>query len=156
MPQMPESLHTALIERSPAFHGVESTGLLRGADRLGAFASLACALHCASWPILLVLLPTLGGTFLGSESFERGFVLGATVLALSTLAWGYARHRNASALLLLLPGLALVWFGSFGPFHHQLLPHAALMSVGGLCIAAAHLRNLRLARPHRHDSSCRH
>ena len=28
---------------------------------------------------------------------------------------------------LLAPGLGLLWFGSFGPLHHELVPHAVLM-----------------------------
>lgn len=127
------------------------------ADRLGATASMLCAIHCASWPVLLAILPALGATFLASEWLERSFVIFATLLALSSLSAGFRRHRRWGALALLAPGLGLIWFGSFGPLHHALIPHAVLMTAGGLFVAVAHLRNLRLAsNVHRHGPDCRH
>lgn len=144
------------IARPVPLAQVEAARALRGADRLGAFASFVCALHCASWPLLLVLLPGIGGTFLGSELLERGFVVGATALALMTLWSGWRRHGRLEAAAALLPGLALIWVGSFGPWHHDVIPHAVLMTLGGLCVASAHLLNLRLQRAHRHGPECRH
>jgi hypothetical protein len=127
------------------------------ADRVGALASFLCAIHCASWPFLLALLPAIGATILASEWIERGFVVFATVLALASLLSAYRHHRRLDALALLGPGLGLIWFGSFGPWHHDLIPHAVLMTLGGLFIAFAHLRNLRLAAPgHRHGPHCQH
>ncbi len=134
-----------------------SGGLRERADRVGAFASFVCAVHCASWPFLLALLPAVGVSFLASEWLERGFVVFATVLALTSLVSGFRRHHRRGALALLAPGLGLLWFGSFGPYHHDLIPHAVLMTAGGLFVAAAHLRNLKLAgQAHRHGPDCRH
>ena len=129
---------------------------LRPADRIGAAASFLCALHCASWPMLLAALPALGATVLASELLERGFVVLATVLAVSSLLLGFRRHARIGALALLAPGLFLIWFGSFGPYHHDLIPHAVLMTLGGLFVAAAHLRNQRLLSVHRHGPDCSH
>lgn len=139
--------------------GAQSTvgGVRERADRVGAFASFLCAVHCASWPLLLALLPALGATFLASEWLERGFVVFATLLALASLLSAYRHHRRLEALTVLVPGLALIWFGSFGPWHHDLIPHAILMTCGGLFVAGAHLRNLGLASPgHQHGPQCAH
>lgn len=127
------------------------------ADRIGAIASTLCAVHCASWPFVLALLPALGSSFLASEWLERGFVLFATALVIGSLGLGYRQHRKAAAAALAAPGLGLIWFGSFGPLHHDVVPHAVLMTLGGLFIASAHLINLRLKRsPHVHGVDCRH
>lgn len=127
------------------------------ADRVGAVASFLCAVHCASWPLLLAILPAIGASVLASEWIERSFVVFATVLALASLLSAFRHHRRLDALALLAPGLGLIWFGSFGPWHHDLIPHAVLMTLGGLFIAFAHLRNLRLAVPgHRHGLHCQH
>ena len=130
--------------------------LIARADQVGSAASFVCAVHCASFPVLLAVLPALGVSFLASELLERSFVLFATVLALSSLIAGYRRHGSLKALQLLLPGLALIWFGSFGPLHHALIPHAVLMTLGGLLVAFSHLRNQRLSRRHVHGPACAH
>ena len=129
---------------------------LRIADRIGAGASLLCAIHCALLPIAVALLPTVGLGSTGQIGFEQGFALFATLLALATLVLGYRRHRTGAALLWLVPGLALVWFGAFGPLGHSGIGHAVVMSIGGTLVGAAHLINLRLARRHVHDGRCAH
>ena len=128
---------------------------LRLADRFGAAGSLMCAVHCALWPLLIAAVPTLGLSLAGEASFERGFTVFATLLAVATLAWGYRRHRTHAALLLLVPGLAAVWFGAFGPLGHQGAAHSIVMAFGGLLVGAAHLLNIRLAA-RAHADGCDH
>jgi hypothetical protein len=113
-------------------------------DRLGLFGSVLCALHCALLPVLIALLPTLG---LGGASlidFDQAFTVFATLLGLTTLSLGYRRHRAFHAWMVLIPGLALVWWGSFFGLHDHSLAHVGVMVAGGSAIAAAHLINLRL------------
>lgn len=128
-------------------------------DRLGATGSLVCAIHCALLPLLIALLPSLGIAIWLGEGFERGFVLFASLLGLSSMAWGYRRHRAVRALGLLLPGLMVLWFGVlYAPLHHALLPHAITMTMGGTLVGLAHLANLRLnhGHVHVHDATCVH
>lgn len=122
---------------------------LRNADRIGFAASFLCAIHCALVPVVLGLLPALGLKFGGWVDIDQAFVVFATLLGLTTLTVGYRRHRAFRAWMLLLPGLALVWAGSFTHLHDHTLAHAGIMTVGGLLLAGAHLLNLRLthARP---------
>jgi hypothetical protein len=133
-----------------------SPEVARRVDQVGAVASIACAIHCASWPLLLALIPSLGLTWLASESLEQGFVVFATLWALGSLLIGYRRHRAFRALTVLVPGLLLVWWSTFGPWHHEVVEHALGMTAGGTLIAMAHLINLRLAHGHVHDATCRH
>src|SRR5881394_1059811 len=79
------------------------------ADRIGATASFLCALHCAALPFLLAVLPTLGLGFLADHLFERIFIACASALALAVLIRGYRHHHDARALLLMAPGLILLW-----------------------------------------------
>lgn len=119
---------------------------LRKADRIGFAASLLCAVHCALLPLAVALLPTVGLGLGGWVDLDQAFVVFATVLGMATLALGYRRHRAFQAWAFLLPGLALVWAGSFTSLHDSHgLAHAAVMTVGGLALAGAHLMNLRLA-----------
>ncbi|HZH43400.1 MAG TPA: MerC domain-containing protein [Lysobacter sp.] len=121
-----------------------SPSALRKADRLGFAASVLCALHCAMLPVGLALLPSLGLGLGGWVDFDQAFVVFATLLAATTLTLGWRRHRRFHAWALLAPGLALVWVGAFSPLHNHTLTHVAIMTTGGLLLAAAHLVNLRL------------
>jgi hypothetical protein len=127
-------------------------------DRVGATGSLLCAIHCALLPVLIAVLPSLGiAAWLGQEGFEAGFVVFATLLGLFTLVSGYRKHRAVRALRLLLPGLAILWFGVlYPPLHHSLFPHAVAMTLGGTLVGLGHLANLRLTAIHVHDASCMH
>lgn len=113
-------------------------------DRVGVWASLACALHCALLPVVILLLPTLGLGLVGGLDVDQVFVVFATLLGVVTLTLGYRRHRDASAWALLLAGLVLVWISTFTSLHTHSLWHTGMMVVGGLLIAAAHLANIRL------------
>lgn len=126
-------------------------------DRLGAYGSLACAAHCALLPVVIALLPSLGLASLASDTFERGFVVFATLLGLFSVVWGYRRHRAVRALGLLVPGLALLWTGAlYPPLHESLLSHAVAMTTGGTLVALAHVANLRLNHRHVHSANCGH
>jgi hypothetical protein len=116
------------------------------ADRLGATASLLCAVHCAALPFVLALLPALGLGFLADHGFERGFITFATVLALWSIGSGYRRHRRPRAWLLLLPGLVLLWGGALVADEYGIAVHATLVAMGGLLLSGAHLANLQLTR----------
>ncbi|MDI9239137.1 MerC domain-containing protein [Lysobacter sp. LF1] len=126
-------------------------------DRIGAFGSLLCAIHCALLPLVIAVLPSLGvAAWLGS-GFEEAFVIFATGLGLFSLVWGYRRHRAVQALSLLVPGLTILWVGVlYTPLHESLVPHAIAMTFGGTLVGLAHLANLRLNHLHVHDATCVH
>ncbi len=126
-------------------------------DRLGAFGSLVCAVHCAAIPLVIALAPSLGIAGWLGGTFEVVFVIFATGLGLFSVVWGYRRHGAVRALGLLLPGLATLWLAiSYGPLHEALLPHAIAMTFGGTLVGLAHWANLRLNHGHVHDASCVH
>jgi hypothetical protein len=126
----------------------------RFADRIGGTASFLCAIHCALLPFVIAILPLVGLGFLADHAIERGFVVFACLLATTTLGLGFRRHRDASPLFLLLPGIALLASGVLVDFERASTLHAVLVSSGGTLLALAHWRNLRVG--HRHDANCRH
>src|SRR5574337_252690 len=134
----------ALPNESP--HAADGR-LTSAADRLGATASMLCAVHCAALPFLLAILPALGLGFLANHGFERGFIAFASVLALTMAVLGYRRHRTARAFALLAPGLLMLWIGGFAfDLGNATLWHSLFVVAGGTCVALAHVVNLRLAR----------
>ena len=126
-------------------------------DRIGATGALVCAVHCALLPVLIALLPTVGVSALLAPTLEVAFVLFATLFGLAVLAWSYRRHRTSLALVLLVPGLLVLWVGVlYPPLHHSVVPHALAMTLGGTLVGLAHIANLRLNRCHVHDAHCAH
>jgi hypothetical protein len=140
------------LRSAPADFSVQQHRLA-AADRIGATASLLCALHCAALPFVLAVLPTLGLGFLADHLFERIFIACASALAITVLWHGYRRHHDRRALTLLVPGLVLLWTGGFLVDGHDTIGlHALLVVLGGSCVALAHLTNLRLQ--HGQDCDC--
>lgn len=129
--------------------------LLRMTDRIGATASFVCAVHCALLPLVIALLPAIGLGILADHAFERGFIAFAAALAVFSLVTGYRRHRRYRAFGFLLPGVALMLAGLAVDFDARPTLHAMLVSTGGTLVALSHLANLRLARRHVHDATCR-
>jgi hypothetical protein len=137
-------------------------------DRVGAVASLACALHCAAIPILVSL--SAGGvlSIIDNRPVEWGLVLLAGAVG-TVSAWrGYRQHGNKTvALVLAVAALGLVLATGFRPdvatddpeqFVAWLSRGAAaapsstdrlvtwIFPLMGVVIAVAHLVNLRLCR----------
>ena len=129
--------------------------LARLGDSFGAFAAVACAVHCALLPFVLALLPTLGLGLFASHEVEFLYVAFATALAMVSLVQGYRRHRIVLALSFAVPGLLTVWAGVLLPaIHDDVVRHAVVMTFGGTLIAIAHLVNLKLTHRHAKDACC--
>lgn len=119
-------------------------------DRIGATASLLCAIHCALLPFVLALLPLIGLEFLAGHAFERIFVAGAAVLASVSILTAYRRHHRPQPLLLMVPGVALLVFGVAVNLDVHVALHTIAVVCGGVLVAGAHVANLVLA----HRSHC--
>ncbi len=115
-------------------------------DRIGAAASLACAVHCAAMPLLAGLLPLIGLRFLASEAAEWSLVgLSLGVGSLSLLPSYVRKHRQWRPLLIFIFGAALIIVVRLLAEEGSRL-EAPTMTLGALLIACAHLVNQRLCR----------
>jgi len=133
-----------------------SSNLTRLADRFGATASFLCAIHCALLPFVIAVLPALGLGFLADHRYERGFIVFATLLALTSLAFGVRRHQRFGAFWFLVPGVVLLLTGAAIALDDTTNVHAVLVAIGGALVASAHVVNLRLSHRHVHDANCQH
>jgi hypothetical protein len=124
-------------------------------DRVGAIASMLCAVHCALLPFVLTLLPLIGLEFLAGHTFERVFVACAALLACASLLTAYRRHRHPHALFLMAPGIVLLLGGIVVDLDLHILVHTACVVTGGVLVASAHVVNLVLAHRH-HHATCTH
>jgi hypothetical protein len=110
--------------------------------KLGAGLSLACAVHCATLPLLVTFLPLLGIGFLESHEFELGLLGLSIILALYVLGRDYQYlHKKNTAILLAISGFSVIVLGHCLPEVESFLA-----VIGGLALFGAYLVNWRLNR----------
>lgn len=136
----PESWRTP-EENTPAGDSYQSPEQL---DRVGAMASLICAVHCAIMPLIVTLLPLLGLSFLADSRVEWALVGLSAVLGVTSLCLGYREHRSRRALGVLGAGLSLLALGRILEGMHIGPWGVPLVVLGGLLMAGAHLLNRKL------------
>jgi hypothetical protein len=127
-------------------------------DRVGATASLLCAVHCAVLPLVVTLLPLVGLSFLADERVEWMLVGLSAALGITSLCLGYREHRSRRALGVLGIGLALLALGRILEGQHIEPWGVPIVVAGGLTMAGAHLLNRRLCHDcrecHRDADNC--
>lgn len=112
-------------------------------DFFGFMASLACALHCASVPLLLTFGALGGLAWLEHPMVEGAFIVLSLLLASWSLINGYFnQHRNVSALLTVVLGFVLIIASRFTEGSAEVI----LTVFGGLTIALAHYINWKLLK----------
>ncbi len=124
-------------------------------DKLAIGLSLACTVHCLILPVLLVVLPTLGGTALGDERFHQWLLFAVLPISIFALSIGCHRHKKSGVLVLGVLGLGALIFAVL--LGHDVLGEIGekVVSVlGASLIALGHWRNHRLCQ--RLDCHCDH
>ena len=85
-----------------------------GGDRIGVFASVLCAIHCAATPFLLLFLPVFGKVWSHPASHWIMALL-VVPLAAVTVAKGYKQHRRRWVIASALLGIGFVLLGAAAP-----------------------------------------
>lgn len=112
-------------------------------DSLGTTVSIACAIQCSVFPLLIGVLPLLGLGFLLGDGVEKVFVTTSIVLAVSSFTWGFRYHRRFYIFTFLLSALVLICAGRFWVDDHYEIP---VVVAGTLVLAMGHFLNRRLCR----------
>jgi hypothetical protein len=112
-------------------------------DVLGTTVSIACAIQCSIFPLLVSVLPLLGLGFLLGESVEKFFLATSSVLAVSSFIWGFRYHRRFYVFLFLVSAAALIIAGRLWVDERYEIP---LVVSGALVLAAGHFLNRSLCR----------
>lgn len=104
-------------------------------------------LHCLAMPVLIIAIPVMSSTFLADEAFHRFLVWFVLPVSLAALFMGCRRHLDV--IVCLCGGLGLFVLISIAYFGHDLLGESGeriATVVGGVILAAGHIRNYRLCR----------
>jgi hypothetical protein len=132
------------------FPGVKTDSKLY-LDRYGMAISLACAVHCAVVPLAATFLVGTGLSWLAGRELEWTVLFSTVILGSTRLFQSFLKHRKAEALAIFVAGLAAFWAAKAAlfPFAYS---EAWFMALGGILVAVAHFRNLKLCTccAHRH------
>ncbi len=121
-------------------------------DSLGAGVSIACAVQCALFPLLIAVLPFsvlvsvlpfLGPRFLLGGGVEKVLLVIAGVLAVAGFSWGFRFHRRSYVFLYLISAFGLIFAGRMWVENPYQIP---FIVSGSLLLAAGHISNSRLCR----------
>jgi hypothetical protein len=111
-------------------------------DQWGMFASISCAIHCATLPLIATALPLLGLEFLANVWVEIIMILISLILGTWSLLVSIKEHKSILPLFTLVAGFMFISTGHF--LWHDL--EAILIPLGGFTIATAHFINWKLVR----------
>jgi len=108
-------------------------------DKAGAAASLICAVHCVTLPLLFAVIPAVGLTWLDNVWFDRAFLAAAVLFAVLAHPRGYARHRRCIPAALALVGIIMVILAI--SLWETVAAHHYLVALGGVTVASSHWLN---------------
>jgi hypothetical protein len=112
-------------------------------DSLGASVSIACAIQCTLFPLLIGVLPLVGLGFLGGDGVEKVFLASSMILAVGSFSWGFRHHKNLYVFLFLISGILLIFTGRVWLEENS---EVSFVVSGTLVLAAGHLLNRRLCQ----------
>ncbi len=142
---MEERTEQQIVEGTSGIGNQEATASAT-LDRIGATASLTCAIHCAIMPLIITLLPLIGLSFLADERVEWGLLAVSATIGISSLCLGFREHGSRRALTVLSVGIALVTAGRILETSHLGIWGVPAVVIGGVIIAGAHLLNRHLCQ----------
>ena len=112
-------------------------------DIIGTVLSIACAIHCMAFPILIGLGAIVAAGSLVNETTEK-IVFAVSILLCSwSLFSSYPTHSRSTPFIFL--GMSVLLIGTSLFVHGEAL-EVSFSVAGGFCIATAHLLNRRYMR----------
>lgn len=104
-----------------------------------------CTIHCLLTPILFIIFPVLGATFIAGENFHQILLWFVLPISLLALLLGYFQQRDRIAFLMGVIGLShLSTAAMFGDVFSNELSELVVTSLGSLVLIAGHIRNYQL------------
>jgi len=117
-------------------------------DKAGATASFLCAIHCALMPLVITQFPIIGLSFFASETMEWLLFASSAGIGVTSLCFGYTKHKSKLALAVLSVGLTFLAIGRILhehiKVHHTFDVYVLMLVIGGFMVACSHFINHRL------------
>ena len=112
-------------------------------DKVSVLISAVCIVHCASFPVLLLVGSSVSVlAFFSDHLLHQILLFLALPLSYFALIGGYRTHGNRSLGLLAIVGISFLGLGVY--FHNYVFVELSLTTLGSALLASAHLYNLYL------------
>jgi hypothetical protein len=133
-------------------------------DKAGMIASITCAIHCMIMPLIVTLLPIFGLSLFATEEFEWMLLMVSAMLGLTSLCFGFKKHKSFRAFSFLGIGLTFLVIGRLA---HEHVSHFRVFTfdiyllflvAGAILVALSHWLNNKLCKSCLpcHSSGCEH
>jgi hypothetical protein len=133
-------------------------------DKAGMIASITCAIHCMIMPLIVTLLPIFGLSLFATEEFEWMLLMVSAMLGVTSLCFGFKKHKSFRAFSFLGIGLTFLVIGRLA---HEHVSHFRVFTfdiyllflvAGAILVAFSHWLNNKLCKSCLpcHSSGCEH
>jgi hypothetical protein len=133
-------------------------------DKAGMIASITCAIHCMIMPLIVTLLPIFGLSLFATEEFEWMLLMVSAMLGVTSLCFGFKKHKSFRAFSFLGIGLTFLVIGRLA---HEHVSHFRVFTfdiyllflvAGATLVALSHWLNNKLCKSCLpcHSSGCEH
>jgi len=133
-------------------------------DKAGMIASITCAIHCMIMPLVVTLLPIFGLSLFATEEFEWMLLMVSAMLGVTSLCFGFRKHKSFRAFSFLGIGLTFLVIGRLA---HEHVSHFRVFTfdiyllflvAGATLVALSHWLNNKLCKSCLpcHSSGCEH
>ena len=133
-------------------------------DKAGMIASITCAIHCMVMPLVVTLLPIFGLSLFATEEFEWMLLMVSAMLGVTSLCFGFRKHKSFRAFSFLGIGLTFLVIGRLA---HEHVSHFRVFTfdiyllflvAGAILVAFSHWLNNKLCKSCLpcHSSGCEH
>jgi hypothetical protein len=133
-------------------------------DKAGMIASITCAIHCMIMPLVVTLLPIFGLSLFATEEFEWMLLMVSAMLGVTSLCFGFRKHKSFRAFSFLGIGLTFLVIGRLA---HEHVSHFRVFTfdiyllflvAGAILVALSHWLNNKLCKSCLpcHSSGCEH
>jgi hypothetical protein len=121
-------------------------------DQIGFSASLICAIHCATMPIILSIISSTPLFFLSNPLFEISMIVLSIAIGFSSILPGYLKgHGKVLPLSLMLLGFSFIFSGHFIAVE-ELEP--IVTPIGAFMVAISHFVNYKMLKCSSEISCC--
>jgi hypothetical protein len=133
-------------------------------DKAGMIASITCAIHCMIMPLVVTLLPIFGLSLFATEEFEWMLLMVSAMLGVTSLCFGFKKHKSFRAFSFFGIGLTFLVIGRLA---HEHVSHFRVFTfdiyllflvAGAILVALSHWLNNKLCKSCLpcHSSGCEH
>ena len=124
-------------------------------DKVGAFASTACAIHCLLTGVALGLLSVLGLGFIGSKTTDIVFLTVTLSIASIAIFTGIRKHRSLVPAAFFIAGVISIVLSHFVLDHDSKdlptrIATTTFAVLGGVFLVTFHVINLRMQKHCKH------